>query len=119
MKATVIRILTTAVLIIITATALFYLEKAVPGFIAYFRYATAGLILLGGVFVSRELSRFISLEFKPELRKNAPVAGNAIKISLVFRWRRDPACPCHPGQARYGLAPLLVFLAGPDVGSRD
>lgn len=46
----------------------------------YFQYVNAGLIVAGGVFVSRELSRFIAVEFKPELRKNAPVVGNAVKI---------------------------------------
>jgi small-conductance mechanosensitive channel len=74
------RILVAAALVLLAATALFFFDRFVPGLATYFRYETAALILVGGVFVSRELSRFVAVEFGPELGKDAPVAGNAIKI---------------------------------------
>jgi len=75
------RILVATVLVIAAATMLYYLDRALPEFGFYYKYASAVLILLTGVFVSREASRFIVREFRPELKKNAPVAGNAIKIA--------------------------------------
>jgi small-conductance mechanosensitive channel len=81
MRPTMIRIFVAMTLVIASATALFYLDKAIPDFGSYFTYANAALILAGGVFVSRELSLFIGAEFKSKLRKNAPVAGNAVKIA--------------------------------------
>ncbi len=64
-----------------TAAVLYYVGLLVPGFVSYLRYAYAALILVGGVLVSREFSRFIAVEFKPDFRKNAPVAANGIKIA--------------------------------------
>jgi small-conductance mechanosensitive channel len=80
MKPTVKRFVTDIVLLAATAVVLLGLSKVVTGYEGYFRYAYAGLILVGGVLVTRQVSRVISVEFKSELGKNAPVLSNAVAV---------------------------------------
>jgi small-conductance mechanosensitive channel len=80
MRPTVTRFVTDVVVLLVTAILLFYLSKFFTGYTDYFRYAYAGLILSGGVLVSRALSRIIAVEFKGELGKNAPVLSNSVGV---------------------------------------
>jgi small-conductance mechanosensitive channel len=80
MRPTVTRFVTDVIIILVTAVLLFYLSKVLTGYTDYFRYAYAGLILSGGVLVSRALSRVIAVELKGELGKNAPVLSNAVGV---------------------------------------
>ena len=80
MRQTVIRILTDIVLLATTAVIIFYLGKALPGFDQYFRLAYGGLILAGGVLLTRDVARIIAVDFKSELGKQAPVLSNAIAV---------------------------------------
>ena len=80
MRPTVTRFVTDAVILLAAAILLFYLSKAVTGYSSYFKLAYAGLIISGGVLVSRALSRIIAVEFKGELGKNAPVLSNAVGV---------------------------------------
>jgi|SRR5271170_2531132 len=81
MARSAFRFLRDAAILLAIAVAVFYLDKAIPQFGSYYKYANAALILTGGVFVSREFSRFIAVEFRPDFKKNAPVAANGIKIA--------------------------------------
>ena len=80
MRPTVTRLVTDVVILTATAILLFYLSKVFTGYADYFRLAFAGLILSGGVLISRALSRIIAVEFKSELGKNAPVISNTVAV---------------------------------------
>jgi small-conductance mechanosensitive channel len=80
MRQTVIRILTDLVLLATTAIIIFYLGKALPGFAEYWRLAYGGLILAGGVLLTRDIARIIAVDFKSELGKQAPVLSNAVAV---------------------------------------
>lgn len=80
MRPTVRRLVTDVAILLATAVLLFYLSKVLTGYADYFRYAYAGLILSGGVLVSRALSKIIAVDFKSELGKNAPVLSNSVGV---------------------------------------
>jgi small-conductance mechanosensitive channel len=80
MKPTVRRFFTEVAFLVGAAVLVFYLSKAIPGHADYFKYAYGGLILAGGVFVARGISRIIAVEFKSQLGKEAPVLSNAVEV---------------------------------------
>ncbi|MDG7022066.1 MAG: mechanosensitive ion channel [Nitrososphaerota archaeon] len=75
------RFLRDVAILLVTVGIITYLDRALPRFGEFFLYANAALILVGGVFISRELSTFIMVEFRPDFKKNAPVAANGVKIA--------------------------------------
>jgi small-conductance mechanosensitive channel len=81
MASSVVRFLRDLVILLVVALVLLYTGAALPSVAPYLKYADAALILAGGVLVSREFSRFIAVEFRPDFKKNAPVAANGIKIA--------------------------------------
>lgn len=80
MRSTVRRFVTEVALWIVAAVLLFLLSKLVGGHAEEFRYAYAGLILIGGALVARAISRIIAVEFKSELGKDTPVWSNAFAV---------------------------------------
>jgi small-conductance mechanosensitive channel len=81
MASSVVRFVRDLVIVLAAALLLFYAGLAAPRVAPFLKYADATLILAGGVLVSREFSKFIAVEFRPDFKKNAPVAANGIKIA--------------------------------------
>jgi len=81
MASSVVRFLRDLAILALVALFLLYAGAVVPSISPYLKYVDAALILLGGVLISREFSQFIATEFRPEFKKNAPVAANGIKIA--------------------------------------
>ena len=57
-----------------------YAESMFPSYSYLFRYTYAGMILIGGVVVARELAILIAREFSGKLGENALVASNGVAI---------------------------------------
>ncbi len=81
MRGSIARFLLVAAAVAATVSLLLYAGVAYPSYAGELRYVYAGMILLGGAVLSRELSVLVSRELGRKLGSNALVAGNAVEIS--------------------------------------
>lgn len=74
------RILAILILVLAIVGAIVYLNFEFPSYEYIFRYIYAGMILIGGVFISRELSSLVTKELTPKLNKNALLISNIVAV---------------------------------------
>jgi len=74
------RLLVVIALIIALAAAIVYLARTLPSYGYLFPYIWAGIILVGGVAVSREVAFLFTRELTGRLGSNALVVSNSVQV---------------------------------------
>jgi small-conductance mechanosensitive channel len=67
-------------LVLAAVIAITYLNYVFPFYSYIFKYVYAGMIMVGGVFISRELANLVARELSPKLEKNALVVSNIVAV---------------------------------------
>lgn len=73
-------ILAILILLLVIVIVVVYLNFEFPSYEYIFRYTYAGMILIGGVFISRELANLVIKELTPKLDKNALLVSNIVVV---------------------------------------
>jgi small-conductance mechanosensitive channel len=73
-------ILAILILVLAIVIVVVYLNFEFPSYEYIFRYTYAGMILIGGVFISRELANLVIKELTPKLDKNALLVSNIVTV---------------------------------------
>jgi small-conductance mechanosensitive channel len=73
-------ILAILILVLAIMIVVVYLNFEFPSYEYIFRYTYAGMILIGGVFISRELANLVIKELTPKLDKNALLVSNIVTV---------------------------------------
>lgn len=73
-------ILAILILVLAIVIVVVYLNFEFPSYEYIFRYTYAGMILIGGVFISRELANLVIKEMTPKLDKNALLVSNIVTV---------------------------------------
>lgn len=68
------------VLVVAVIAAVVYLGDSLSSYSGYFRYIYAGVILAGGVFISRELDKLVTRVLTKKINERGIVIGNIIAI---------------------------------------
>jgi len=73
-------ILAILILVLAIVIVVVYLNFEFPSYEYIFRYTYAGMILIGGVFISRELANLVIKELTPKLDKSALLVSNIVTV---------------------------------------
>lgn len=73
-------ILAILILVLAIVIVVVYLNFEFPSYEYIFRYTYAGMILIGGVFISRELANLVIKELTPKLDKTALLVSNIVTV---------------------------------------
>lgn len=74
------RLLAILAFVLAAVIAITYLNYVFPSYGYIFKYVYAGMIMVGGVFISRELANLVARELSPKLEKNALVVSNIVAV---------------------------------------
>lgn len=79
-RKSVLRLLTVIALVTATVAVALYAGSQFPAYSSYLRYVYAGLILVGGIVLARELAQLVAKELRKKMGENALVASNGVAV---------------------------------------
>lgn len=80
MRSSLVRLTAVVVIVAVLVAAVLYASALFPGYGGYYHYLYAGMLLVGGVVLVRELAILVAKELRKELGDGALVASNGVAI---------------------------------------